>query len=257
MERLLKEERQQMILSMLQAQKKVTVPELSQHFGISEVTIRRDLHDLAAGGKLHRAHRGALEVVPAPPEPPVVQRMGLAQVYKERIAATAARLVNEGESIFIGSGSTTTLLARHLMNHKHLTVVTNALNIGIELASAEGDISVVITGGFLRGAELSVLGHIAEQSLQEVRVNKIFMGVQALSIESGWTTDHIPEVPTTRRMLEMANELIILADHTKLGKKAAAFIAPLQRITTLVTNKEADAKFTALLQELGIQVILS
>jgi DeoR/GlpR family transcriptional regulator of sugar metabolism len=254
MDRLLKEERQQMILDLLQAQKKVTVPELSHHFGISEVTIRRDLHDLAAGGKLHRAHRGALEVVPAPPEPPVVQRMSLEQERKEGIAAAAAALVNNGDSIFLGSGSTTTLLARHLLHHKRLTVVTNALNIGIELAQAEGDISVVVTGGILRGAELSVLGHIAEQSLQEMRVSKIIMGVQALSIDSGWTTDHIPEVPTTRRMLEMAPDLIILADHTKLGKKAAAYIAPLQRITTLVTDKQADPTFIARLQDMGIRV---
>jgi DeoR/GlpR family transcriptional regulator of sugar metabolism len=254
MDRLLKEERQQMILDLLQAQKKVTVPELSHHFGISEVTIRRDLHDLAAGGKLHRAHRGALEVVPAPPEPPVVQRMSLEQERKEGIAAAAAALVNNGDSIFLGSGSTTTLLARHLLHHKRLTVVTNALNIGIELAQAEGDISVVVTGGVLRGAELSVLGHIAEQSLQEMRVSKIIMGVQALSIDSGWTTDHIPEVPTTRRMLEMAPDLIILADHTKLGKKAAAYIAPLQRITTLVTDKQADPTFIARLQDMGIRV---
>jgi DeoR/GlpR family transcriptional regulator of sugar metabolism len=257
MERLLKEERQQMILDLLQVQKKVTVPELSTHFGISEVTIRRDLHDLAASGKLHRAHRGALEVVPAPPEPPVVQRMGLEQDRKERIARAGAGLVADGDSIFLGSGSTTTLLARHLLQRKRLTVVTNALNIAIDLAPAVGDITVVMTGGVLRGAELSVLGHIAEQSLQEVRVNKIIMGVQALSIESGWTTDHMPEVPTTRRMLEMAQELIILADHTKMGKKAAAYIAPLRRISTLVTDKEADPNFITRLRELEIQVVFA
>ena len=257
MERLLKEERQQRILEVLQEHKRVTVPELSQRFGISEVTIRRDLHELAESGKLHRAHRGAIEVAPAPPEPPVVQRMVSEQELKERIAREAARLVQDGSTVFIGSGSTTTLLARLLLSRRRLTVVTNAINIAVDLSAAEGDLTVVVTGGVLRKSELSVLGHIAEQSLTEVRVDKVIMGVQALSIEDGWTTDHMPEVSTTRRILAMARELIILADHTKLGRKAAAFIAPLSRITTLVTNPQADPLFLNRARAMGIEVIES
>jgi DeoR/GlpR family transcriptional regulator of sugar metabolism len=256
MERMLKEERQQRILEVLQERKRVTVPELSRHFGISEVTIRRDLHDLAVSGKLQRAHRGAIEAAPAPPEPPVFQRMALEQESKERIALAAAQLVQDGDSIFIGSGSTTTLLARRLVERKQLTVVTNSLSIAMDLAPGEG-ITVVMTGGVLRGSELSVLGHIAEHSLQEVRVDKIFMGVQALSIESGWTTDHMPEVTTTRRILDMARQLIVVTDHSKLDRKAAAYIAPLKRITTLVTDREADPGFVIQAKSLGIQVILA
>jgi DeoR/GlpR family transcriptional regulator of sugar metabolism len=256
MEKLLKEERQQLILDVLQEQKRVTVPELSKRFGISEVTIRRDLHELAASGKLQRAHRGAIEAAPAPPEPPVVQRMALEQESKERIALAAANLIKDGDSVFVGSGSTTNLLVRRLLDRKRLTVVTNSLSIATELAAGD-DVTVVMTGGVLRGPELSVLGHIAEQSLQEVRVDKIFMGVQALSVEGGWTTDHMPEVTTTRRILEMVRQLIIVTDHTKLERKAAAYIAPLKRITTLVTDSEADPDFVSLVKDMGIQVILA
>jgi len=255
MERLLKEERQRQIVELLQTQKRVTVPELSEHFGISEVTIRRDLHDLAAVGKLQRAHRGAIEAVAAPAEPPVVQRMALAQSEKEWIARAAARLVSEGEAVFIGSGSTTTLLARYLLDCPRLTVITNALNIAGDLAAAKGQITVVVTGGVLRGSELSVLGHITEQTLQEVRVDRVFMGAQALSLDGGWTTDHLPEVATTRRILDMTPELVVLADHTKLGKKAAALIAPLKRITTLVTDGEADPVFVERVRQAGVKVI--
>jgi DeoR/GlpR family transcriptional regulator of sugar metabolism len=256
MEPLLKEERQQMILEVLQNNKRVTVPELSRQFGISEVTIRRDLHDLAKSGKLQRAHRGAIEVTPAPPEPPVVQRMALEQNQKERIAQTAAALINDGEAVFLGSGSTVTLLARELAHKKHLTVVTNALNIAMELAQVESDHTIVLTGGVLRGTELSVLGHITDLSLQELRFDKVFMGVQALSIDSGWTTDHMPEVSTTRRILEVGRRLIVLADHTKLGKKAPAFITPLKRITTLITDNKADPLFIAAAREMGIEVTI-
>ncbi len=257
MENLLKEERQQMILDTLQDNHRVTVPELSQRFGTSEVTIRRDLSELASTGKLVRAHRGALRVVPAPPEPPVVQRIALGHAIKERIARAALDQVVDGDSIFIGSGSTMSVFARQLSSKKHLTVFTNALNIAAELVAGDGDITVVVTGGVLRAAELSLLGHIAELTLPEVRVNKVFMGVQALHLEGGWTTDHMPEVATTRRILEMASDLVVLADHTKLGRTAAAFIAPAERVRTLVTDSQADPKMLALFEARGIQIIVA
>lgn len=255
-DRMLKEERQQMILDFIRKQKRVTVPELSIRFGISEVTVRRDLHDLAVSGKLQRTHRGAIAAAPAPLEPPVTQRMAQGLEDKLRIAKAAASGIMEGEAIFIGSGSTTMLLARELAsNPRRLTVVTNALNIAVELAQAEGVITVVVTGGALRGSELSLLGHIAEQALQEVRVDQVIMGAQALSTEGGWSTDHLPEVSTTRRVLDMVSRLVILADHTKLNRRAAAFIAPLARLTTLITDKDADPEFIASAEEAGVQVI--
>lgn len=255
-DRMLKEERQQLILGVIQKQKRVTVPELSRMFGISEVTIRRDLHDLAMSGKLQRTHRGAIEALPAPPEPPVIQRMAEAAESKQRIAQAAAAMVAEGESIFLGSGSTTMLVARALaVRPLRLTVVTNALNIAAELAPVDDTITVVLTGGVLRGAELSVLGHIAEQALQEVRFDKVFMGAQALSVEGGWSTEHMPEVPTTRRIIDMAPQLILLVDHTKLDRRAAAFIAPMKRVTTLVTDTEADPAFVARVEGLGVRVV--
>jgi DeoR/GlpR family transcriptional regulator of sugar metabolism len=255
-DRMLKEERQQLILEVIQKQKRVTVPELSGMFGISEVTIRRDLHDLAVSGKLQRTHRGAIEALPAPPEPPVIQRMAQAAENKQNIAHAAVGMISEGESIFLGSGSTVMLLARELATHPpRLTVVTNALNIAIELALADDVITVVLTGGVLRGAELSVLGHITEQALQEVRVDKVFMGAQALSIDGGWSTEHMPEVPTTRRIIDMSQQLILLADHTKLDRRAAAYIAPIKRISTLITDREADPAFISRVQGAGVRVV--
>jgi DeoR/GlpR family transcriptional regulator of sugar metabolism len=257
MDKLLKEERQQMILDVIQKQKRVTVPELSRIFATSAVTIRRDLHELSVAGKLTRAHRGALEASAAPPEPPVVQRMHLQRNNKERIARAAAALVSDGESIFIGSGSTTTLLARELTKRKRLTVVTNALGIASELAGASGEITVVVAGGVLRGSELSLLGYIAEQTLAEMRIDRIFMGVQALSIDSGWTTDHLPEVSTTRRILEMSPNLVVLADSSKLGRVAPAYIAPARRLTTLVTDATAPEEFLDGLRRLGVEIVLA
>jgi DeoR/GlpR family transcriptional regulator of sugar metabolism len=252
----LKEERQQRILETVQSSRQVTVVELSRHFGVSEVTIRRDLRELAEQGVLRRAHGGAVAAAPASPEAPVIRRMIQAESCKECIARAAAALVSDGDSIFVGSGSTTTYVARHLVDRKDLTVVTNALTVAIELASAQG-VTVVVTGGVMRESELSLIGHIAEQSLREVRVDKVIIGIPAISLEEGLTNDYLPEVMTDRTIIEMAPELVLVADHTKFGKVASAYLAPVEQITTLVTDSKADPEILARLGEMGIQIILA
>jgi len=252
----LKEERQHLILETVQDNRQVTVSELSERFDVSEVTIRRDLRELAAQGALRRAHGGAVAAPSAPPEPPVVQRMVQTEESKERIGRAAAALVSDGESVFIGSGSTTAHVARHLVDCKNLTVVTNAINVATELAAAE-DVTVVVTGGMMRAWELSLIGHITEQALREVRVDKVIMGMQAISLEAGMTNDYLPEVMTDRTIIEMASELIVVADHTKFGKVASAYIASVERITTLVTDAKTDPDALARLDEMGIRIIVA
>jgi DeoR family transcriptional regulator of aga operon len=252
----LKEERQQMILEAVQDSRQVTVTELSHRFGVSEVTIRRDLRELAAQGALRRAHGGAIAAIPAPPEPPVVQRMIQAENCKECIGRAAAALVADGDSVFIGSGSTTAFVAQHLANRTDLTVVTNALTIATELAAADG-VTVVVTGGMMRASELSLVGHITEQALREVRVDKVIMGMRAISLQAGMTNDYLPEVMTDRTIIEMASELILVADHTKFGKIASAYVAPVERVTTLVTDLETDPETLTYLRRMGIRVIVA
>ena len=172
------------------------------------------------------------------------------------VGRAAAALVSDGDSVFIGSGSTTAHVARLLVDRKGLTVVTNALTVATELATAE-EVTVVVTGGMLRASELSLVGHITEQALREVRVDKVILGMQAISLEEGMTNDYLPEVMTDRTIIEMASELIVVADHTKFGKVASAYIAPVDRMTMLVTDPEADAEFVARLEEVGIQVIVA
>ena len=251
----LKEERLDKILKVIHQSGQVTVAELSRHFRISDVTIRRDLRELAARGLLRRAHGGALLAVPHPLEPPVLQRMSDECDAKERIGRAAADLIVDGESVFIGSGTTTAHIARHLVNRKNLTVVTNALNIATELATAEG-VTVVVTGGMMRASELSLVGHIAEQSLREIRVDKVIIGIPAISLESGLTNDYLPEVMTDRAIIEMAPQLILVADHTKYNQVASAYVAPVERIATLVTDAETDPEILVRLREMNIRVIV-
>ena len=252
----LKEERQQRIVQLVQQNRQVTIAELSHAFGVSDVTIRRDLRELAALGVLRRAHGGAIAAVPAPPEPPVVQRMSQAETWKACIGRAAAALVSDGESVFIGSGSTAAYVARNLVARKDLTVVTNALTVAMELAAAP-DVTVVVTGGMMRPSELSLVGHITEQALREVRVDRVIIGMRAISLEAGMTNDYLPEVMTDRTIIEMAPHLVVVADHTKFGKVASAYVAPVQRITTLVTDTDADPKMLAQVSELGVRVLVA
>lgn len=253
---LLKEERQKLTLEVLKQREQVTVSELSERFDVSEVTIRRDLRELAERGKLRRAHGGALAVSSSPPAPPVIQRMDHEEHVKERIGETAATLIQDGDAVFIGSGSTTAYVARHLVNHKDITVVTNAINVANELAVAE-NVTVVVTGGMMRHSELSLIGHIAEQSLKEVRVDKVVIGIPALSLNAGLTNDYLPEVMTDRTIIEMAPELILVADNTKFSKVASAYVAPLERVTTLVTDEGTPTSTLSTLKGKGIQVIVA
>ena len=254
-----KEERHRLILDSVQENGIVTVAELSRTLNVSPVTVRRDLYHLALRGLVHRTHGGALlAATPSLPssEPPVLNRMTQTRACKACIGRATAALVPDGSSVFIGSGSTTAFVARHLVARRNLTVVTNALNISLELALAEG-VTVVVTGGVMRASELSLIGHIAEQSLQEVRVDRAIIGIPALSVEHGLTNDYLGEVMTDRHVINMSPELVVVADHTKIGKIASAFIAPASRISTLVTDAQADPAILAQFSTMGIRVILA
>jgi DeoR/GlpR family transcriptional regulator of sugar metabolism len=256
MAKLLKEQRQRQILRSLQKNGQVTIPALSEEFSVSEVTIRRDLRDLADKRLLERTHGGAVVAYPTQAEAPVIQRMLTESETKDAIGRAAASLIDDGEAVLIGSGSTTAYVARYLIHREELTVVTNALNVGVELAAAK-NVMVVVVGGMLRSSELSLIGHIAEQSLQEVRVDKVIIGIPAISLESGLSNDYMPEVKTDRAIINMASELIVVADHTKLGKTASAYLAPLEIVTTLVTDSGADPNYLAAIQKIGVNVIIA
>lgn len=252
----LKPERQKSIASEVQDKGQVIVSELSRRFDVSKVTIRRDLRELDQGGLLHRVHGGAVAIEPSLDESPVMRRMRQAAECKKQIGRAAAKLVSDGDSVFFGSGSTTLYVVQYLLDRKDLTVVTNALTIATELADAKG-ITTVVTGGFMRGSELSLVGHIAEQALREVRVDKVIIGIPAIAVEAGMTNDYLPEVMTDRAIIEMTTELIVVADHTKFGQVGSAYLAPVERISTLVTDSGICKDMLTRLEDRGVRVLVA
>ncbi len=248
-------ERQQAILHVLQQRRRITVADICEAFGVSEATARRDLEALAHQGKVQRVRGGAILSQPAPPEPPLLVRAREQAEAKARIGRAAAALVQDGESVFLGSGTTVLEVAKHLQERKNLTVITNSLPV-INLFAQQPDVTLISLGGMLRPSELSFIGHITEQALAEVRAEKVIIGTRGITLD-GLTNDYLPETLTDRAILRVGRQVIIVADHTKLGVIASAFLAPLHVVDVLVTDTEADAEFVQALEERGVQVILA
>ena len=249
-------ERQKQILSLLTREKRLSVTEIVKQFSISEATARRDLESLTSQGKAQRVHGGVIAVEQAPPELPILERENEQIDEKIRIGRATASLVADDESLFLGSGTTVVEVARNLREHKNLTVITNSLPVLNMLAGIKG-ITVISLGGMLRESELSFIGHITEQALTEIRVDKVIMGTRGVSLEHGLTNDYLQETLTDRAIMRSGRQVIIVADHTKVNRVSTVLLAPLDSIHTFVTDTNVDQKFVQALKKQRIQVVIA
>jgi DeoR/GlpR family transcriptional regulator of sugar metabolism len=247
-------ERQEQLLRLIEQQGRVSVTEVSEQFSVSAATARRDLEALAEIGLVQRVHGGAIAVRKSPPEAPVLQRASEHAEEKQRLGRRAAELVADGETVFLGSGTTVLEVARNLCGRQRLTVITNSLLVVNTLAD-KPDLTLICLGGLFRPSELSFIGHVAEQALAEVRADKVFIGIRAIDLEHGLTNEFLPETMTDRAILHIGREVIVVADHTKCGTLSAAFVAPLSAMHTLVTGTEVDPEFAAVVRARGTRVL--
>ena len=248
-------ERQEQLVRFVEQRQRVTVNQICEQFDISLATARRDLDALAEQGKIQRVHGGAIAARKAPPEAPVLQRSAEQGEEKLRIGAAVAKLVNDGDTVFLGSGTTVLEVGRRLYGRR-LTVITNSLLVINTLADSP-NLTLISLGGLFRPSELSFIGHIAQQALAEVRADKVIIGIRAIDVEHGLANDELQETMTDRAILKIGREVIVVADSTKLGRTAAAFVAPISAVHTLVTDMNAPADFVAALRERGVKVINS
>ena len=249
------EERQLHISSLLDQQQRITIAQICERFDVSEATARRGLDALADLGLVHRVHGGAIALQQAPPEPPILKRSREQSAEKQAMAKTAAGLIGEHDTVFLGSGSTVLALANQLRKRR-LTVITNSLAVINTLSLSHG-IELVSLGGSFRTSELSFIGHITEQSLSEVRADKVFIGIRSLDLQHGLTNDYLPETLTDRAILRIGRETIVLTDHTKFSRISSSFVAPLGEISALVTDAGAPQDFVSAVREMGIRVYLA
>ena len=244
-------ERLGVILEELSAGGSVAVSDLSPRLGVSAATVRRDLELLEEQRLLSRTHGGAVAhgVVY---ELPLRYRTGRHHEEKRRIALKAAGRVSEGTAIGLTGGTTTTEVARALVDRQRLTVVTNALNIASELA-IRPNIKLVVTGGLARSESYELVGPLAELSLAELHLDIVFIGVDGISRDAGLTTHHEVEAHTNRALIERAGRVIVVADGSKLGAVAFARICATDSVDELITAG-ADPEAVEQLREAGLTV---
>ncbi len=251
---LLKAERQLLIRKQVDGQGSMTVTELSERLGVSEATIRRDLEEMQTRGLIYRTHGGAVQVERALREPPIIQRLKEQSEEKQRIGMEAARLIQDGETIFLGSSTTVLEIARHLPNTLHLKVITNSIPIINELAS-NSKIELIVLGGTLRPSELSLSGYFAEQMVQDFRADKVFMGIRAIDLNSGFTNDNLQESILDRKIMTMAPKVIIVADHSKFCRVSTVVVGPVTNADIIITDQQTPFEIVEELRRLNIEVI--
>ncbi len=249
-------ERQRQILSLLAQQGRLSVAEVVSRFAISEATARRDLGSLASQGKAQRVHGGVIAIREAPPELPILERTVEQAEEKARIGRAAAELIEDKETVFLGSGTTVLQVARNLRNRCNLTVITNSLAV-LNLLAGNKNISMISLGGVLRDSELSFIGHITEQALAQIHADKVILGTRGIDLEQGLTNDYPQETLTDRAILKIGQKVVVVADYTKVNRVSIMLLAPLKSIHTLVTDAKADKKFLQMVEKQGIQVVVA
>ncbi len=234
---MLAQQRQTAILDLIRRHGGVRVSQLVRQFGVSDMTIRRDLEVLADRGLVDKVHGGATTPGPGSTEEPGFDAKSVRQrAEKQAIAVRALQLVEPGTAIALSAGTTTAALAGLLVEVPGLTVVTNSIPVADLLYHAgRPDQTVVLTGG-IRTPSDALAGPVAEAAIGALNVDVLFLGVHGMSPRTGFTTPNLMEAGTNRLLVHAARRLVVLADHTKWETIGIATIAPLEEADVLVTD---------------------
>lgn len=228
--------RQTRLLERLQSRAYADTQDLSAFLGVSEATVRRDLVDLETRGLIRRTHGGAMPLAQVTSDFPNNERIGRNAAEKARIGRLAAGLVAAGDAVFLDAGTTTLQVASQLAPRKGLTFVTNGTDISTCLAGA-GVERLFVTGGEYYDFNHSLTGALAAEQIRRFNVDKLFLSVSAVDLRRGLITISNPALAEAQRaMIEIAQEVIVVADHSKFDRNALTVIAPLGAVDRIVTD---------------------
>lgn len=233
---LLVAERQREITESLNEHKSVRVSDLARLYQVTEETIRRDLERLENLGKLVRSHGGAIAISQTASEKPFAERTVANQNEKVRIAREAVQWIKPGDSILFDASSTVWELAK-ILPDMQLTVLTNAINVAVEL-SDRPRIRVICTGGNLSSPSMSFAGPMAEHFLRDYHVDRAFISCSGIDVANGLSDVNESQAILKQTIINMADQIVLLADHTKFGVKSLRLFAPLESVTHLITGSE-------------------
>jgi DeoR family transcriptional regulator of aga operon len=253
--------RREQIREIIRRQGFVRVSQLSEQFGISGVTIRADLDELAKTESIQRVHGGAVSVDVRPASELAFEHSMLSATGEKRsIGLTAAALVESGQAIVLDVGTTTTAIAEALIARTDLTdvvVITNALNIAVMLEPVIPRFTVIVTGGTLRSLQHSLVDPSMGPAFDHVRADIAFVGCSGVDSDSGITNVNLPEADIKRRMIDAASRTVVVADSSKLGRRYLSRVSPLDAIDLLITGGTADPETITSLEEAGLAVTLA
>ena len=255
--RLLLDERRRLIVEFVEQHGRATVEELSTTFGTSAVTIRGDLAGLANAGALVRSHGGALPVLPVSGDLPLGVKATRRHAQKLHIGEAAAKMIHDGETIILDSGSTTVEIARAIrrMKFESLTVITNALNIAMELSGLP-KVRVMMLGGLLRQSSYSLVGPDAEHALAKLSADRLFLGVDGLDPQVGVSTPDPLEAALNALMIRVSRQTIAVLDASKLGLRSLSVIAPITSLQKVICDDGANPDIVKSLRNTGLEVVL-
>lgn len=248
----LKEERQRQIIDLLSNEGKVIAAELCARLGVSEDTIRRDLWELDAEGKIMRVHGGALSRTRQTPS--YAERRSLQVEAKSAVGRTAAALIKPGQLLFLDGGTTTLQVARSIPKNYRLTVVTNSPPIATELSDHDA-VDIILLGGKLLKESQVVVGQETVEQIERYRADLLFLGTCAIHRKVGITIPHLEEAPVKRALIECANKTVAVATAEKLNTIAPYVVAPVEELSYLVTEASAGELILKKYRKLDITVL--
>ncbi|WP_309088410.1 DeoR/GlpR family DNA-binding transcription regulator [Domibacillus sp.] len=245
-------ERHQKIVELVNERSSIRVSELSDIFSVTEETIRRDLEKLEKEGKLQRSHGGAVSMQDEESEVHFSERVITNVQEKKVIAHEAAKRVQEGDRIILDASTTAWYMAKALPNMT-LTVITNSIKVVMELSKKER-INVISTGGILLPKSLSFVGPLAERSLDLYHVNKTFLSCKAVHLDAGLSDSNEQQALLKKKMIEQSDEVFLMADSSKFGKRAFSLIGPPSGLYEVITDRGLDEAVKRGLDERQIRV---
>jgi DeoR family transcriptional regulator of aga operon len=253
---MLTEERRDGIIQWLQADGKVLVKELSKRFKISEVTIRTDLIELQKRGLLRKSHGGAVLPAPGGGDPKLREEFRAHSAEKVRIGEAAAELIRNNETIILDSGIITQEIAKRIKNRQNLKIITNGVNIAMELVGV-GGVQVILLGGVLRSNSFSVVGHFAEDMLKHLNADKLFIAADGCAMDFGISTPNMEESRVNQAMVTISREKYLTADSSKFGKSSLSRIGSLWDMTGVISDEGLSEEFRAEIEAHGLNLILA
>lgn len=255
---MIKAERIEKIFKILEDEGIVNIQDLSKRFGVTSMTIRRDLEELQSRNCVCRTHGGAIfqEQKNDNAGIPSLDRMRLMKKEKILVAKKAAQLINSGDVVFLGSGTTTLYLAEQIASRDDITILTNSLVILNKLAIS-GNMTLIGIGGILRKSEFSMIGHYANDMIRDLFIDKLFMGMKGIHSRFGLTSNHPQELLTDQTLIEASNKVMIIADHTKIGHVAASRTTTIESASAIITTKQASREIVRAIEERGVEVIFA